>query len=69
MTEDSKPGESAMDKMRGMAKEMAGKASGNDRMKAEGKTDQAKGKAKEAAEDAKETMGGVKDSMTDDDKH
>ncbi|MET9463795.1 CsbD family protein [Streptomyces sp. NPDC006544] len=45
-----------MDKIKGKAKEAVGKATGNDRMKAEGKMDQAKGKAKEAVSDASESL-------------
>ncbi|GGY17199.1 CsbD family protein [Streptomyces xanthochromogenes] len=56
---------SAMDKIKGKAKEAAGKATGNDRMAAEGKTDQAKGKAKDAMRNMKERGEGVRDSLTD----
>ncbi|MFD4633156.1 CsbD family protein [Streptomyces sp. NPDC058284] len=52
-------GDSAMDK----AKEMMGKASGNDRMAAEGKTDKTKGKAKGAADDMRDKAEGVRDSL------
>lgn len=52
-----------MDKLKGKAKEKAGKAMDDDRLKREGRTDQAKGKAKEAVEDAKENVQGVKDSL------
>jgi len=52
--------ESAMDKIKGKVKEMAGKATGNDRMRAEGRTDRAKGTAKQAPEQAR----GIKDSLT-----
>ncbi|MGW6689971.1 CsbD family protein [Streptomyces sp. NPDC054961] len=45
-----------MDKIKGKAKETVGKATGNDRMKAEGKMDQAKGKAKEAVADVSESV-------------
>ncbi|MCX5384302.1 CsbD family protein [Streptomyces sp. NBC_00083] len=61
-------GESGMDKVKGKAKEMAGKATGNDRMKSEGKTDQAKGKAKDAMDGAKERAKGVGDSLGDRDR-
>ncbi|GGZ89196.1 CsbD family protein [Streptomyces subrutilus] len=50
-----------MDKVKGKAKEAAGKATGNDRMKAEGKMDQAKGKAKESVADAKDSLRGKHD--------
>ena len=52
-----------MDKMKGKAKEWAGKATGDKRMEGEGKTDQAKGDVKGAAEDAKESAKGVGDSL------
>ncbi|CAM5677527.1 MULTISPECIES: CsbD family protein [Streptomyces] len=55
--------ESAMDKVKGKAKEMAGKATGDDRMKSEGKTDRAKGKAKGAMDEAKENAQGMRDSL------
>ncbi|MFG3280615.1 CsbD family protein [Streptomyces sp. NPDC048111] len=54
-----------MDKIKGKAKEAAGKATGNDRMAAEGKTDQTKGKAKDAMQNMKGRADGVKDSLTD----
>ncbi|MEW2528033.1 CsbD family protein [Streptomyces sp. NPDC047071] len=52
-----------VDKAKGKAKEMVGKATGNDRMEAEGKTDQAKAKLREAAEEAREKAEGVRDSL------
>ncbi|MFF8313938.1 CsbD family protein [Streptomyces lydicus] len=54
---------SAMNKMKGKTKQKAGEAMGDDRMRAEGRTDHAKGKAKGAMEDAKESLQGVKDSL------
>ncbi|MCI3928248.1 CsbD family protein [Streptomyces sp. AN091965] len=54
-----------VDKAKGKAKEMVGKATGNDRMEAEGKTDQAKAKMREAAEEAREKAQGVRDSLRD----
>ncbi|WP_269078124.1 CsbD family protein [Streptomyces sp. YIM 121038] len=54
-----------MDKAKGKAKEMVGKATGNDRLEAEGKTDQAKAKMREAAEEAREKAQGVRDSLRD----
>ncbi|MFI8933232.1 CsbD family protein [Streptomyces sp. NPDC053474] len=54
-----------VDKAKGKAKEMVGKATGNDRMAAEGKTDQAKAKMREAAEEAREKAQGVRDSLRD----
>ncbi|MFC7307871.1 CsbD family protein [Streptomyces monticola] len=58
-------GENAMDKAKGKAKEMLGKVTGNDRMAAEGKTDQVKGKVRDAAEDVREKADGVRDSLRD----
>ncbi|QCX74140.1 CsbD-like protein [Streptomyces sp. YIM 121038] len=54
-----------VDKAKGKAKEMVGKATGNDRLEAEGKTDQAKAKMREAAEEAREKAQGVRDSLRD----
>ncbi|GGV37534.1 CsbD family protein [Streptomyces spectabilis] len=54
-----------VDKAKGKAKEMVGKATGNDRMEAEGKTDQAKAKMREAADEARERAQGVRDSLRD----
>ncbi|MGW3819699.1 CsbD family protein [Streptomyces sp. NPDC005046] len=58
-------GKSSMDKAKGKAKEMVGKATGNERMEAEGKTDQAKGNAREAAEKARDMASGARDSLRD----
>lgn len=52
-----------MDKMKGKAKEWAGKATGDKRTESEGKTDQAKGDIKGATEEAKESVKGVRDSL------
>ena len=51
------------DKVKGKAKEAVGKATGDTRTEAEGKTDQVKGKAKEMASDVKESAKGVKDGL------
>ncbi|WP_327665220.1 MULTISPECIES: CsbD family protein [unclassified Streptomyces] len=59
--------DSAMDKAKGKAKEMTGKVTGNDRMKAEGQTDQARGKAKEGVESVRDKAEGVRDSLRRDD--
>ena len=59
--------DNAMDKMKGKAKEMTGKASGDKRKETEGKTDQAKGKAKDSMGDMGERAEGMKDSMKRDD--
>ncbi|MFI7385405.1 CsbD family protein [Streptomyces sp. NPDC049813] len=60
-------GESAMDKAKGKAKEMAGKATGNERMKSEGKVDQAKSKARDAVKNTRDKADGARDSLRDDD--
>ncbi|MGW7487489.1 CsbD family protein [Streptomyces sp. NPDC054786] len=52
-----------MDKMKGKAKQKAGKAMGDERMKSEGRTDETKGKAKGAIGNAKENIQGMKDSL------
>ncbi|GCD39250.1 hypothetical protein OEIGOIKO_07080 [Streptomyces chrestomyceticus JCM 4735] len=54
---------SAVDKAKGKAKEMMGKATGDDRKKGEGRADQAKGKAKDALDGAKGQAQGVRDSL------
>jgi uncharacterized protein YjbJ (UPF0337 family) len=46
----------AADKVAGSAKEATGKATDNDELIAEGKTDQAKGHARDAAEDVKDAF-------------
>ncbi|GAA3902961.1 hypothetical protein GCM10022244_11450 [Streptomyces gulbargensis] len=51
-------GKGAMDKGKGKIKETVGKATGNEKMQAEGKTDQMKGKAREGIE--KVHRGGMK---------
>ena len=51
------------DKAKGLLKEAAGKATGDKRTEAEGKTDRAKGEAKDAAHHAKEGAKGVRDSL------
>jgi uncharacterized protein YjbJ (UPF0337 family) len=56
------------DKAKGKMKEAAGKAMGNKRMEAEGKTDQMKGKAKETGDAARERAAGVRDSLDRDKK-
>lgn len=55
--------EGGMDKLKGKAKEMAGKATGDNRRESEGKTDQAKGDAKSAMDSARDKAKGMKDSM------
>lgn len=46
----------AAEKIKGIAKETAGKATGNERLQAEGKADQVKGDAKQALEKAKDAL-------------
>lgn len=57
----------AMDKLKGKAKETAGKLTGDRRKEAEGKADQAKAGAKGAMGEVGDRAKGVKDSMTDGD--
>jgi uncharacterized protein YjbJ (UPF0337 family) len=46
----------AAQKAKGKAKETVGKASGNDRLRAEGKADQTKGNLKQAGEKVKDAF-------------
>lgn len=55
--------ESAMDRIKGKAKELMGKAKGDQRMESEGQTDQVKGKAKDSMEGAKDRAEGARDSL------
>jgi uncharacterized protein YjbJ (UPF0337 family) len=57
-------GESTFDKLKGKAKELGGKATGNDRLEAEGQTDQLKAKAEELGNKVKDKVEGIKDSLT-----
>ncbi|MGW6565890.1 CsbD family protein [Streptomyces sp. NPDC054975] len=52
-----------MDKARGRIKELTGKITGNERLEAEGRTDQAKAKAREAVRDVRERARGLRDSL------
>ena len=54
------------DKAKGSIKEGIGKATGDERTEAEGKSDKAKGHLKDAADDAKEGAKGVRDSLKKD---
>ena len=54
------------DKAKGVVKETVGKATGDERTEAEGKTDKAKGDAKDSAQDVKESAKGVRDSLKKD---
>ncbi|MFC9730332.1 CsbD family protein [Streptomyces roseolus] len=51
------------DKARGRLKELAGKLTGDERLEAEGRTDQAKAKAREAVRSLRERARGVMDSF------
>ncbi|MFF1357746.1 CsbD family protein [Streptomyces sp. NPDC058297] len=57
------PDKGGMDKVKGKAKEMTGKVTGDRRKEAEGKTDQAKGEAKKTMGDARDRARGVHDSL------
>jgi len=52
-------------KAAGKAKEATGNVTGNDRLKAEGETDQAKASAKQGVTDVKDAAHGVADSFHD----
>lgn len=58
------------DKVKGKAKEMAGKATGDDELEAEGRTQHAKGKVQDKAEEVKDSAKGTaaaaKDELSDD---
>lgn len=47
------------EQFKGKAKEAAGKATGNERTKAEGRAEQVKGQARESVEDMKDTVHGA----------
>ncbi|WP_066517628.1 CsbD family protein [Curtobacterium ammoniigenes] len=53
------------EKLVGKGKEAVGDATGNDRLKAEGKTDQASASVKQGAADVKDAAKGVADSFKD----
>jgi uncharacterized protein YjbJ (UPF0337 family) len=55
MSTENKVGNTA-DKLKGKAKEAAGKVTGNERLQAEGKGDQAKGDLKQAGEKVKDVF-------------
>jgi uncharacterized protein YjbJ (UPF0337 family) len=57
-----------IDDLSGKAKEGVGKATGNERLKKEGETDQAKTSVKEGARKVKDGLTGMKDSVKDDKK-
>ncbi|MEU7038544.1 CsbD family protein [Streptomyces sp. NPDC046237] len=54
---------SAMDKAKGKLKEVAGKITGNERLEAEGRTDQARTKIRETVKSVRERAEGIKGSM------
>ncbi|NML52704.1 CsbD family protein [Streptomyces sp. R302] len=54
---------SAVDKARGRFKELAGRFTGDKRLEAEGRTDQAKAKARGAVRSLRERARGVMDSV------
>jgi uncharacterized protein YjbJ (UPF0337 family) len=51
------------DKIKGTVKEAVGKVTGNERLEAEGQTDQVKGEAKNVARDVQDAAKGVADSL------
>jgi uncharacterized protein YjbJ (UPF0337 family) len=53
---DKEHAKGAKDKLKGTVKEAAGKVSGSDRLKTEGKIDKAKGEAHKAAGDVKDAV-------------
>lgn len=58
------------DKLKGSAKEAAGKVTGNESLEAEGKKDKAVGELKDKVDQAKKTAGTkVKDTFGDDEKN
>lgn len=58
------------DKLKGSAKEAAGKVTGNEGLEAEGKKDKAVGEIKDKVDDAKKRAGvKVKDTLGDDKKN
>ena len=59
---------SKTDKFAGKAKETAGKATGNEELEAEGKTQHAKGEVKEKAQEASDTAKGAFKGVRGDDK-
>jgi len=55
----------AGEKLAGKAKEAVGNSTDNDRLKAEGQTDQAKASTKQGVTDVKDAAHGVADSFSD----
>ncbi|MEV8585576.1 CsbD family protein [Streptomyces sp. NPDC051180] len=56
-------GKSGMDKGKGKIKETVGKATGNERLQAEGRADRMKGKVEEVAEKARARAARARDDM------
>ncbi|GAA4896431.1 CsbD-like protein [Stackebrandtia albiflava] len=54
------------DKLIGKAKEMAGKLTGNEKLEAEGKTQNAKGTVKDKADEVKRSVEGTVKGLRDD---
>ncbi|MEW1906168.1 CsbD family protein [Streptomyces sp. NPDC086147] len=54
---------SATDKFKGKIKEITGKVTGDRRLEAEGKTDQARAKSQEAVDEVRERTRGIRDSF------
>ncbi|WP_329039035.1 CsbD family protein [Streptomyces sp. NBC_01725] len=59
--------DNAADKLKGKAKEMTGKATGDKSKETEGKTDQVKAAAEKKAADMKDRVDGAKESFKRDD--
>ncbi|GAA3722984.1 uncharacterized protein YjbJ (UPF0337 family) [Spinactinospora alkalitolerans] len=59
-------GQSKGEQAKGKLKEAAGKVTGNERLKNEGRAEQAKGNVREAKEDVKDTAHGVARGLRDD---
>jgi len=57
------------EELRGKLKEGVGRATGDDRLKHQGQTDQASSKAKQAGDDVKDAADKLKDRVTGDDGH
>lgn len=60
---DDKIGNKAED-LKGQAKETTGKATGNEQLEAEGKSDQASAAIKDGVEKVKDAAGNIKDKLT-----
>jgi uncharacterized protein YjbJ (UPF0337 family) len=56
--------ENKAEELKGQGKESAGKATGNERLEAEGKGDQASANVKDAGEKAKDAASDLKDGLT-----